>query len=160
MRKYVLAAVVGCFVLPLTLVSFPIEADAKTGPMIEVPEPVEPTVWGYLGQSKDKKITFEAKHQSGAFGQTKEDEPIVIMDGRIQSDTEVAFVRWYVRTVECKLGSGRLVTTYPSGKVIYDMPFVLRGPNLVDFIAEVLCSMDEAYGKADLPSSMAGITDI
>ena len=157
MRKLILAAVIGCCsLLPVTQA-----AQINLGqPKIEVPEPIAPTVWGLLGTSKDQKITFEAKHQSGAFAENKDEEPIVIMDGRIQSATEVSFVRWYVRTAECKLGSGRLVTTYPSGKVIYEMPFTLNGANLADFIAEVLCAMDEAYGIPNLPSSMNGLQDI
>jgi len=118
--------------------------------------------WIQVAAPSDGLSVFEAKKGSFERNVTQgSSDPVVamILRNRSLGGAGITFEKVYVRVRDCRVGSGKLVTTTLDGSAKYENEFVSGGGNVASTIADTLCalerqsSLDPAKGDLNTPKT-------
>jgi hypothetical protein len=89
------------------------------------------------------RYRWEGRAGSLEFNENKAGEQISTATGRMtnRKTNQITFKRWYVRTSDCRKGSGKFVTLDLEGNFQFDTDFILKGGSVASSIADLLCGV-------------------
>ena len=101
--------------------------------------------WLSVASSSDERVRKEAKTGSFELNTNKGGDEIAVVTGRSlngpRANPTIALEKWYVRTIDCKRGQGKVVVLTLSGEYKYENDFLREGGTIASGMAEFICDV-------------------